>query len=129
MDRGLQPQPGLLQQTFLNGTRVSSDGNGNVQTRLGLRTFIKGHNHIDDGKQRTFEPFVEANWIHNTHDFGVTMNGVKVTQSGASNIAELKAGVEGQLNPNVNLWGNVAQQVGDKGYSDTSAMLGLKVNF
>ncbi len=115
--------------TEANGTRVSSEGDGNVQTRLGLRGFIKGHSKLDDGKQRTFEPFVEANWIHNTRDFGATMNGVRVTQAGARNIGELKVGVEGQLNPHVNLWGNVAQQVGDKGYSDTSAMLGVKVNF
>jgi autotransporter family porin len=115
--------------TEVNGTRVSSEGDGNVQTRLGLRGFIKGHSKLDDGKQRTFEPFVEANWIHNTRDFGATMNGVRVTQAGARNIGELKVGVEGQLNPHVNLWGNVAQQVGDKGYSDTSAMLGVKVNF
>lgn len=115
--------------TEANGTRVSSEGDGNVQSRLGLRGFIKGHSKLDDGKQRTFEPFVEANWIHNTRDFGATMNGVRVTQAGARNIGEVKVGVEGQLNPHVNLWGNVAQQVGDKGYSDTSAMLGVKVNF
>ena len=57
------------------------------------------------------------------------MSGVDVEQAGTRNIAELKAGVESQLNRNVNLWGNVAQQIGDAGYSDTSAMLGLKVNF
>ena len=50
-------------------------------------------------------------------------------QAGTRNIGELKVGVDGQLSRNVNLWGNVAQQVGDKGYSDSSAMLGLKVSF
>lgn len=115
--------------TEANGTRVSGEGDGNIQTRLGVRTFIKGHSALDDGKKRTFEPFVEANWIHNTETFGATLNGVRVNQAGTRNIGELKAGVEGQLSPNVNLWGNVAQQVGDKGYSDSSAMLGLKVNF
>ncbi|WP_330998790.1 autotransporter outer membrane beta-barrel domain-containing protein [Intestinirhabdus alba] len=112
-----------------NGTRVSGDGDGNVQTRLGMRAFIKGHSHIDEGKQRTFEPFVEANWLHNTRSFGVTMDNVKISQAGVKNIGELKAGVEGQLSQNINVWGNVAQQIGDKGYSDTSAMLGLKINF
>lgn len=53
------------------------------------------------------------------------MNGAGVTQTGARNIGELKTGIKGQLSKNVNLWGNVAQQLGDKGYSDTSAMLGL----
>ncbi|MBE0128717.1 autotransporter outer membrane beta-barrel domain-containing protein, partial [Citrobacter amalonaticus] len=78
---------------------------------------------------RTFQPFVEANWIHNTKDFGVAMNGENVNLKGTRNIGELKAGVEGQLTKNVALWGNIGQQIGDKGYSDTSAMLGIKLAF
>ncbi|HGH4678076.1 TPA: autotransporter outer membrane beta-barrel domain-containing protein [Enterobacter bugandensis] len=115
--------------TESNGTRVTGEGDGNIQTRLGARAFIKGHSTLDDGKERTFEPFIEANWIHNTETFGATLNGVRVNQAGTRNIGELKVGVDGQLSRNVNLWGNVAQQVGDKGYSDSSAMLGLKVSF
>ncbi|KJW96477.1 hypothetical protein RZ87_18795 [Enterobacter roggenkampii] len=115
--------------TESNGTRVTGEGDGNIQTRLGARAFFKGHSTLDDGKQRTFEPFIEANWIHNTETFGATLNGVRVNQAGTRNIGELKVGVDGQLSRNVNLWGNVAQQVGDKGYSDSSAMLGLKVSF
>ena len=112
-----------------NGTRVKGTGDGNIQTRLGARAFIKGHNAIDDGKDRVFQPFVEANWIHNTQEFGSELNGVKVSQKGTRNLGELKVGVEGQITKNVNLWGNIAQQMGDKGYSDTSALLGVKVNF
>ncbi|HCU0293258.1 TPA: autotransporter outer membrane beta-barrel domain-containing protein [Citrobacter sedlakii] len=112
-----------------NGTRVEGHGDGNVQTRVGVRVFGKGHNKLDDGKGRTFQPFVEANWIHNSKDFGVSMNGDNVDLDGTRNIGELKAGVEGLLTKNVSLWGNVAQQVGDKGYSDTSAMLGIKASF
>lgn len=115
--------------TESNGTRVTGEGDGNIQTRLGARAFIKGHSTLDDGKERTFEPFIEANWIHNTETFGATLNGVRVNQAGTRNIGELKVGVDGQLSRNVNLWGNVAQQVGDDGYSDSSAMLGLKVSF
>jgi autotransporter family porin len=37
--------------------------------------------------------------------------------------------VNGQLNKNFNLWGSVGQQVGNKGYSDTTGMLGLKYLF
>lgn len=113
----------------VNGTRVEGHGDGNIQTRVGVRLFGKGHNKLDDGKGRTFQPFVEANWIHNSKDFGVSMNGESMSLKGARNIGELKGGVEGQLTKNVALWGNVAQQVGDKGYSDTSAMLGIKVSF
>ncbi|WP_137564579.1 autotransporter outer membrane beta-barrel domain-containing protein, partial [Escherichia coli] len=48
---------------------------------------------------------------------------------GTRNIGEVKTGVEGQINPHLNLWGNVRVQVGDKGYNDTSAMLGVKYTF
>jgi outer membrane autotransporter protein len=112
-----------------NGTFVGSDGHGNIQTRLGVRGFIKGHSEMDDNKQRIFEPFIETNWIHNSRNFGATLNDVRVTQAGTRHIGEVKTGVEGQLNPTINLWGNVTQQISDKGYSDTSAMLGMKVSF
>lgn len=112
-----------------NGTRVDGTGDGNIQTRLGVRAFIKGHSPIDDGKNRTFEPFVEANWIANSRVFGSQLNGVNVTQKGTRNLGELKVGIEGQIKPGVNLWGNVAQQMGGSGYSDTSALLGVKVSF
>ncbi|MES4615373.1 autotransporter outer membrane beta-barrel domain-containing protein [Ewingella sp. CoE-038-23] len=112
-----------------NGTRVEGLGDGNLQARLGVRAFIKGHSQIDEGKNRSFEPFVEANLISNTHSFGSQLNGVNVTQKGARNLGELKVGVEGQIKPGVNLWGNVAQQMGGSGYSDTSALMGIKVSF
>ncbi|EGJ7430154.1 autotransporter outer membrane beta-barrel domain-containing protein, partial [Escherichia coli] len=112
-----------------NGTRVESTGDGNVRTRLGVKTWIKGHNRMDDGKSREFRPFVEVNWLHNTREFGTRMNGVTVHQDGARNIGEVKAGVEGQINNRLNLWGNVGVQAGDRGYSDTSAMLGVKYTF
>ncbi|WP_145520352.1 autotransporter outer membrane beta-barrel domain-containing protein [Yersinia mollaretii] len=115
--------------TEANGTQVSGQGDGNIQTRLGLRSYMKGHHESDNGKDREFQPFVEANWIHNTKDFGTNMNAVEVKQAGAKNIGELKVGVEGQLNKQLNVWGNVGQQLGDKGYSDTAVMLGVKYNF
>ncbi|WP_407861967.1 autotransporter outer membrane beta-barrel domain-containing protein, partial [Escherichia coli] len=108
---------------------VESTGDDNVRTRLGVKTWIKGHNKMDDGKSREFSPFVEVNWLHNTRDFGTRMNSVTVHQDGARNIGEVKAGVEGQINTHLSLWGNVGVQIGDKGYNDTSAMLGMKYIF
>ncbi|EOG1818975.1 autotransporter outer membrane beta-barrel domain-containing protein [Enterobacter hormaechei] len=112
-----------------NGTRINSDGDGNIQTRLGTRVFLKGHSNIDEGKGREFEPFVEANWLHNTRSYSTSMNSVRISQDGARNIGELKTGVEGQLSRNLTAWGNVGQQVGDKGYFNTEAMLGVKYSW
>ncbi|MFH3297622.1 autotransporter outer membrane beta-barrel domain-containing protein [Citrobacter freundii] len=112
-----------------NGTRVKDDTDGNLMTRLGVKAFINGHNAIDDGKSREFQPFVEANWIHNTQTTRVKMDDVSNDMRGTKNIGELKVGVEGQITPRLNVWSNVAQQIGDKGYSDTRGMLGVKYNF
>lgn len=111
------------------GIRVKGAGENNVQTRLGLRAYRHGHSTIDNGKDREFEPFVEANWIHNTNNFGAQINGTKFSQDGTKNIGELKLGVEGQWNKQLNLWGNVGVQVGDAGYSDTAVIVGVKYNF
>lgn len=112
-----------------NGTQVKDTTDGNLMTRLGVRAYLKGHNAIDDDKNREFQPFVEANWIHNTHNQSVRMGAIQDEISGTKNIGELKVGVEGQINPRLQVWGNVAQQVGDNSYSDTAAMLGVKYSF
>lgn len=112
-----------------NGSRVKDDKNGNLLTRLGVKAYINGHNAIDDGKSREFQPFVEANWLHNTRNTRVKMDDIHNEMRGTKNIGELKLGVEGQITPRLHLWGNVAQQLGDKGYSDTQGVLGVKYNF
>lgn len=113
----------------LNGTQVSGIGENNIQTRLGLRTYIKGRNAIDNKNEREFQPFVEATWIHNSNDFGAKMDGFSTRQKGASNLGEVKTGLEAKINNKLNIWGNVVVQVGDKGYSDSSATIGIKYQF
>lgn len=112
-----------------NGTRVKDKTDGNLMTRLGVKAYIHGHHPIDDGKSREFQPFIEANWIHNTQTTRVKMDDISNEMRGTKNIGELKLGVEGQITPRLTMWGNVAQQIGDKGYSDTQGMLGVKYSF
>lgn len=112
-----------------NGTRVSSYGDGNLMTRLGARLYLQGQHEQDRGKDRVFQPFIEANWLHNSKNFGAKMNGVRVDQEGSRNLGELKLGVEGQINKRLNLWGNVSEKLGKSGYSDTSALIGIKYMF
>lgn len=106
------------EHTEKNGTKVQLSGDGNIQSRLGVRTYLKGKSASDDNKAHQFEPFVEVNWIHNTRSWGVKMDNTALSQDGATNIAEVKTGVQGKLSDNLNVWGNVGVQAGDKGYSD-----------
>ncbi|GKX53327.1 autotransporter outer membrane beta-barrel domain-containing protein [Budvicia aquatica] len=114
-----------------NGTRIQDDTDSNLMTRLGLRAYMNGYSKIDQGKDRQFQPFIEANWIHNTENYTVIMDDTSISQKGAKNIGELKLGVEGKLSNNLNIWGNVSQQLGLTGdsYSDTQVMLGIKYQF
>lgn len=112
-----------------NGTHQESQSNDNIQTRLGGRAFLQGHNHLDAGKDRSFEPFIELNWLHNTGRYGSTLNGVTIEQAGATNLAEVKLGIEGKLSKSMQLWGDVGHQVGGEGYSNSTAMLGIKYAF
>ncbi|EHJ8506378.1 autotransporter outer membrane beta-barrel domain-containing protein [Salmonella enterica subsp. diarizonae serovar 47:k:z53:[z84]] len=132
----IQPQSQLTwmnvkasEHTEKNGTKVQFSGDGNIQSRLGFRTYLKGKSALDDNKDRQFEPFVEVNWIHNTRDWGVKMDNTVLSQDGTRNIAEIKTGVQGKLSNNMNIWGNIGVQAGDKGYNDTQAMLGIKYTF
>ena len=115
--------------TEANGSRIENDANNNIQTRLGFRTFIRTQEKNSGPHGDDFEPFVEMNWIHNSKDFAVSMNGVKVEQAGARNLGEIKHGVNGNLNPAASVWGNVGVQLGDNGYNDTAMMVGLKYKF
>ncbi|WP_455844454.1 autotransporter outer membrane beta-barrel domain-containing protein [Pantoea agglomerans] len=112
--------------TEANGTSVSSKGDGNVQSRLGVRASMKT---AGENGQAVFKPYLEANWINNSKTFATTMDGVKVSAQGEKNIAELRVGVDSQLSSNLNLWGSVGQQAGNNAYRDTSAAIGVKISF
>lgn len=111
-----------------NGTRVTGNGD-NLSTRLGLRAYRQAQSKVDAQTGRTLQPFVEINWLHNTKNFGVTMNDVSDYQTGTRNIGEAKVGIESNFNNRLNVWGSVAQQVGDKGYRDSQASIGVKYSF
>lgn len=109
-----------------NGTRVSSKGDGNVQSRLGVRASLKTPGETG---QTVLTPYVEANWINNSKAFGSTFDGVNMRTQGEKNIGELRVGLDSQLNSDLNLWGSVGQQAGSNQYRDTSAAVGIKISF
>ncbi|WP_155407498.1 autotransporter outer membrane beta-barrel domain-containing protein, partial [Yersinia pseudotuberculosis] len=130
----IQPQAQLIwmdikadEHREANGTQVSGQGDGVVQSRLGVRAFIKTGNK--ENNTGAFQPFIAANWLHNSKDFGATLDSVALEQDGARNIVEVKIGAEGKLADWVTVSGNVGRQEGSAGYSDTVAMLGVKMNF
>ena len=112
-----------------NGTRVQGTGNDNVQTTLGVRAYLNGKSAADRDTGREFQPYVEANWVHNAAQYGVRMNEVGDSMKGTRNAAELKAGVEAKVSSRLSVWGGVSGLTGDAGYSDVGATLGGRYSF
>ncbi|PWU29149.1 hypothetical protein DK254_13380 [Pseudomonas sp. RW407] len=112
-----------------NGTRVTGRGDGNLMTRLGARAALRSNDAQGFAGTYGVEPYLEANWIHNSDDFGAKMGNTRFDMDGANDILEVKLGATSKLNSRVNVWGEVARQHGDNGYRDQAFTLGLKVNF
>lgn len=115
--------------TERNGTLVQSSGQDNVSSSLGVKAFMKGHSQLDDNTGRQFGLFTEVNWIHNTREYAVRMDGVSVAQNGSRNIAEARVGIDGALGGGFGVKGTLGQQVGDKGWSDTAAAVSISYRF
>ena len=111
------------------GSYVQGVGNDNIQTKLGLRAYLNGKSVVDKDTDRLFQPYVEANWVHNTHEYGASIDGEAVHIRGSRNAGELRTGVEAKLSDSLSVHTGIAGQVGDNSYSDVSASLGGKFSF
>lgn len=110
-----------------NGTVVKNEGTNNLHTRLG----VKGSMDITDGDKSDtiWKPYMAVNWHHNTKKYGVKMDDVSLSVSGAKNTVELKAGAEGQLTEKLLVWGGVSGQAGSYSYRDVGGFLGVRYGF
>lgn len=112
--------------TEINGTQVRGRGTGNVQTRLGVRLSLRSESR--DARYR-LQPFIEANWLNNTKQYGVRLGNTDSHVAGSRNLGEVKMGVEGQLRNGLSLWANIAHQQGSRRYRDTTGAIGVKYRF
>ncbi|ELX1753265.1 autotransporter adhesin AIDA-I [Escherichia coli] len=112
-----------------NGTVVQGTGKNNLQTKAGIRASWKVKSSLDKDTGREFRPYIEANWLHNTHEFGVKMSGDNQLLSGSRNQGEIKTGIEGVITQNLSVNGGVAYQAGGHGSNTISGALGIKYSF
>lgn len=108
-----------------NGTRVSQQGDGNMFSRTGVRVWL------DKAVTKTqrVQPFVEANWLHNTRDFCSSMDGVRDCQAGNRDQAEVLAGVTGDVSRNVAVTAQAGGQFGSQASRDLAGTLNVSVKF
>ena len=102
---------------------VTFEGKNNVRTRLGARAVIS-----EKGNDR-FNAFVEANWVHNTQEYGATISGLTVDQAGARNQAETRLGVDWRITDGLSAWGRVGASFGSNNYSDREGSVGIRYQF
>lgn len=111
-----------------NGTLVEVNGNGNIQSRIGVKTYFKQKQNTQKGVIK-YQPFVEFNWIHNTKEHNVLLDGTKTKQAGTKDIVEAKIGLDINIRDDINIYGNVAQQWGKNDYKNTKVTVGIKYRF
>ena len=102
------------------GTWYSSNKGSGIQTRLGARLY--GQNAPG---QHGVNPFIEANWLHNNLDSGVSLNGYQVSSDIGKNVGEVKIGLQGQVTDRLSVWGHVGAQRGSESFERYEFQLGL----
>lgn len=115
--------------TDSNGTRMSSGSDSNLLSRLGVKVSRDGVASDDRASGKLFTTYVEASWLYNSDPASISFDNEKVKEAGTTNVGEVKLGMEGKLNSNLNVWTNVGQQIGGEGYSDLSALFGVNYTF
>ncbi|PVZ87268.1 hypothetical protein C9426_11880 [Serratia sp. S1B] len=116
-------------QTEANGTVIQQSGNNNLQTRVGVKFSNDTRMGGSKDQENILTTYLDINYINNSHLAGVSMDGMEMRQNGNRNLVEVRLGVEGKLNKNFSVWGNVGQQIGQNSYDDKSAMLGVRYKF
>ena len=102
---------------------VKFEGKNNVRTRLGTRV-----NMTEEGN-KTFNAFAEANWVHNTQEYGATISGLTVDQTGSRNQAEGRIGVDWRITKDLSAWARVGASLGSDSYSEREGSIGVRYQF
>lgn len=108
------------------GTGIESTGSGNLRTRV---TAVLSHRMHQEDSGFSLTPYASLSWIHDTKPFGAVMDGVRGVISGSRNLAEVRAGIEGEVSKSVILWGHAAYREGRSSFRAIEAQLGLRVKF
>ncbi|WP_416371432.1 autotransporter outer membrane beta-barrel domain-containing protein [Yersinia kristensenii] len=129
-----------------NAILINVEENNTVTTKLGIRTVLEFDiDTLSSAKNLQISPSFEANWIHSRANQGVQLSrayatpqrvqdklelaSVNVSPQGNNNIADLKLGIEANIDSNLRLWTYLGHQFGGHNYSDTQATVGMNYHF
>lgn len=129
----IQPQSQIIYQgvhadKFQDAQNVNIDhGSDNLQARMGLKTYLEIPS--SSGNATSYRPYVALNYLHNTNPYAVKINGIKYTSEGASDLGEVKLGIEGNITKNNLVWINTSYMAGSNSNQTYQGNVGWKFNF
>ncbi|ENS2748532.1 fibronectin-binding autotransporter adhesin ShdA [Salmonella enterica] len=107
------------------GTRIDGQDGDSWTTRLGLRVDGK----LYKGSRTVIQPFAEANWMHTSDDVSVSFDDATVKQDLPANRAELKVGLQADIDKQWSVRAQVAGQTGSNDFGDLNGSLNLRYNW
>ncbi|OCI41336.1 AIDA autotransporter [Salmonella enterica] len=107
------------------GTRIDGQDGDSWTTRLGLRVDGK----LYKGSRTVIQPFAEANWLHTSDDVSVSFDDATVKQDLPANRAELKVGLQADIDKQWSVRTQVAGQTGSNDFGDLNGSLNLRYNW
>ncbi|EDL5799796.1 fibronectin-binding autotransporter adhesin ShdA [Salmonella enterica] len=107
------------------GTRIDGQDGDSWTTRLGLRVDGK----LYKGSRTVIQPFAEANWLHTSDDVSVSFYDATVKQDLPANRAELKVGLQADIDKQWSVRAQVAGQTGSNDFGDLNGSLNLRYNW
>ncbi|EHS6133073.1 fibronectin-binding autotransporter adhesin ShdA [Salmonella enterica] len=107
------------------GTRIDGQDGDSWTTRLGLRVDGK----LYKGSRTVIQPFAEANWLHTSDDVSVSFDDATVKQDLPANRAELKVGLQADIDKQWSVRAQVARQTGSNDFGDLNGSLNLRYNW
>lgn len=128
----LTPQAQVVRQNYSAdsvkdnyGTRIDGQDSDSWTTRLGLRVDGK----LYKGSRTVIQPFAEANWLHTSDDVSVSFDDATVKQDLPANRAELKVGLQADIDKQWSVRAQVAGQTGSNDFGDLNGSLNLRYNW
>lgn len=107
----------------IDGENIEFEGQHNITTRLGARLTM------ETSGSTNFSPYLEANWVHNTKEYGVQWGEAESYIEGTQNQAELKFGAETFFTDSFSGYAQIRANWGGDGYNRQEGSLGLKYRF
>ncbi|MCM9707195.1 fibronectin-binding autotransporter adhesin ShdA [Salmonella enterica] len=107
------------------GTRIDGQDGDSWTTRLGLSVDGK----LYKGSRTVIQPFAEANWLHTSDDVSVSFDDATVKQDLPANRAELKVGLQADIDKQWSVRAQVAGQTGSNDFGDLNGSLNLRYNW